>query len=83
MYNASAKELEKEYTQIMSWADIYGKSSTAGKKMILSQLIKAVRASRNYEIDIELNISFDQFKTGTKACGSRGRKKPVAHAVAI
>ena len=79
---ASAKELEKEYAQIMNWADIYGKSSTAGKKMILSQLIKAVRVNRNYEIDIELNISFDQFKTGTKAIGSRGRKKPVARAVA-
>ena len=75
----AAKALEKEYSQIISWADMYENASIAGKKMILSQFIKAVRVSRDYEIDIELNISFEQFKTGLRACGSRGGKWPVAH----
>ena len=75
----AAKALEKEYSQIISWADMYENASIAGKKMILSQFIRAVRVSRDYEIDIELNISFEQFKTGLRACGSRGGKWPVAH----
>ena len=79
----SAKALEKEYTQIMTWADMYDKSNTAGKKMILSQFIKSVRVSRDYEIDIDLNISFEQFKTGLRACGSRGCNGPVAHVGAM
>ena len=59
---------------------MYENASIAGKKMILSQFIRAVRVSRDYEIDIELNISFEQFKTGLRACGSRGGNGPVAHA---
>ena len=61
----TAKALEQEYAKIMSWADLYDKSSIAGKKMILSQFIKSVHVRRNYEIDVELNISFEQFKDCT------------------
>ncbi len=55
--------VEQEYHQILSWADLYDHCSIAKKKMIVSQLIKAVYVRRDYEITVEFNISFDDFHT--------------------
>lgn len=43
------------------------------KKMILSQLMSRISVSRNYEIEIDLNVSIDHFnlnvaKAIEKAC---------------
>ena len=59
----SSSGLEQEYHQILSWADLYDQCSIAKKKMIVSQLIKAVYVRRDYEITVEFNISFDDFHT--------------------
>ena len=59
----SSSALEQEYHQILSWADLYDHCSIAKKKMIVSQLIKAVYVRRDYEITVEFNISFDDFHT--------------------
>ena len=59
----SSSGLEQEYHQILSWADLYDHCSIAKKKMIVSQLIKAVYVRRDYEITVEFNISFDDFHT--------------------
>lgn len=40
----------------------YDKASTAGKKMILSQFLKAVYVGAGYCIDVQFNISFEQFQ---------------------
>ena len=45
--------VEQEYHQILSWADLYDHCSIAKKKMIVSQLIKAVYVRRDYEITVE------------------------------
>lgn len=58
----SAKKLEKEYDQILTWADLYESASFEAKKMIVLQFIKSVRVYRDYEIDLELNVSFEEFK---------------------
>ena len=60
---AQLKTYQKEYHQILSWADLYDHCPIAKKKMIVSQLIKAVYVRRDYEITVEFNISFDDFHT--------------------
>lgn len=58
----SDKKLADEFDQIITWADLYDKSSFSAKKMIVAQLIKSVRVGRDYNIDIEFNVSFEEFK---------------------
>jgi hypothetical protein len=40
------------------------KGSLASKKMIISQLIKAVRVRRDYELEIDFNVAYEQFCIG-------------------
>jgi len=58
-----AESVQREYTQLTSWADLYDHCSFEAKKMIISQLVKAIYVKRGYEVDIEFNISFEEFQT--------------------
>lgn len=60
---ASAENLRSEYDQLLTWADLYDKSSFEAKKMIVAQFIKAVRVGRNYNIEIEFNVTFEEFQS--------------------
>lgn len=51
-----------EFDRLLSWADIYDSCSFETKKKFLAQFIKAVRVFRDYNIEIEFNVSFDEFK---------------------
>jgi len=53
-------QVTRQYKDVMSWADIYAGSEIDAKKMIVSQLISAVRVSKDYKIEIELKISEKQ-----------------------
>jgi len=46
---------------LICWSNVYAKSSTAAKKMILSKLIERIEVSRGYEINICFRISYTQF----------------------
>lgn len=59
----NARQVRQEYEQLMGWAELYDNCSFEAKKMIVSQFVKAVRVKRDYEIDIEFNISFGEFQT--------------------
>lgn len=58
----SADSLRKEYDRLLSWADLYDSCSFEAKKMIVSQLIKAVRVGRDYNIEIDFNVTFTAFQ---------------------
>lgn len=58
----SADIVRQEYAQLVSWADMYDHCTFEDKKMILAQLIKAVYVRRDYEIEIEFNVSFEEFQ---------------------
>ena len=58
----SAKTVQQEYEQLMGWADMYDRCTFEAKKMIVAQFVKAVRVRRDYEIDIEFNVSFEEFQ---------------------
>ena len=61
--NKVAAELRTQYDKVLTWADLFEGSSMEGKKMIVWQLIDKVRIFRNYKIEIDLKVSFAQFKT--------------------
>lgn len=57
-------EILEQHRQILSWAELFDSASIDEKKVIASQLIKAVTLTRNYGIQIEFNISEAQFLNG-------------------
>ena len=59
---ASAKEEQKEYQKLKSWADLYDNCSFEAKKMIVQQLIKAVYVYRDYTLEVEFNVPFEEFQ---------------------
>lgn len=59
----SAENLQKEYDRLMTWADLFDKSTFEAKKMIAAQFIKAVRVGRDYNIEIDFNVSFEEFQS--------------------
>lgn len=59
----TSEGLKREYDRLLSWADLYDKSSFEAKKMIVSQFIKAVRIDRDYNIEVDFNVSFEEFQS--------------------
>ena len=59
-----ANELAAQHKQLLSWAEMFDAASSAERKLIASQLIKAVTLSRGYEMQIEFNISEAQYLNG-------------------
>lgn len=58
--NAMGK-LDFYYSQFRTWADEFDASSMEQQKMIACQLIKQVKISRGYEIELEFDINYEQF----------------------
>ncbi|MFZ3131709.1 MAG: hypothetical protein WA125_11555 [Desulfosporosinus sp.] len=57
-----ADSIRSEYSRILTWADMYEGSSIEARKMILRQIIKKVYVGRNYEVRLELSISFAEYQ---------------------
>lgn len=66
----TSENRKREYDRLLSWADLYDKSSFAAKKMIVSQFIKAVRVGKDYNIEVDFNVSFDEFQS---YCGVKSK----------
>ena len=75
---SGAEQVEKEYTQLMNWAELYDNWSLEAKKMIVAQFVKAVRVKRGYELDIEFNVSFEEFQALYLEPEEKGRKRKRA-----
>ena len=50
-------QVTRQYNDVLTWADMYAESPIDVKKMIVSQLISAVRVSADYKIEIDFKIS--------------------------
>ena len=73
----------QEYERIKSWADLYDTCTFYEKKMIISQFIKSVYVYRDYTLEIEFNVSFEDFKTMATECQEQGRNKdPLVYVTA-
>lgn len=73
-----AEQVRTEYAQLMDWAELYDNCSFEAKKMIVAQFVKAVHVKRGYEINIEFNVSFDEFQTLYLEPDADARKKRKA-----
>lgn len=49
------------YQQFQSWAEGFEQASLEQKKMIACQLFKRIEVGRGYTIDIEMNMTYQQF----------------------
>ena len=65
-------ELQHEYSSLLSWAGIFDISSIEAKKMILTHIIRTIRVKRDYELDIELHISCEQFSVANSGSSKSG-----------
>ena len=52
--------LSEQFEEMLTWADIYHDIDLETKKMILSRIMKHVNVSRDYEIEIEFTVDFEQ-----------------------
>lgn len=59
---------QEEFKRLKSWADLYDSCSFAAKKMIVHQFIKSVHVYKNYTMEVEFNVSFEEFKTLAAEC---------------
>ena len=55
----------EEYDRLVGWADVYDQCSFETKKMFISQFIKSVRVFRDYRLEIDFNVSYEEFRNLT------------------
>jgi len=55
------KKLDHYYEQFRGWAEIFDDATMEERKMIICQLIREIRVSRGYELDIVFDIKYEQF----------------------
>ena len=52
--------LSQQFDNIKTWSDMYDECGIETKKMILSHIMKTVRVSRDYEIEIDLAVDCEE-----------------------
>lgn len=61
-----AEQIQKEYTNVISWSKLYQTSTMEAKKMIVAQLIRQVRVYKEYQrVEIDFTISKNDVETLT------------------
>ena len=75
---SGVEQVKKEYTQLMNWAELYDNCTFEAKKMIVAQFVKTVHVKRRYELDIEFNVSFEEFQSLYLEPEEKGRKRKRA-----
>ena len=80
MESKSAEQME--YEKLQSWADLYASCSFEAKKVIACQFIKSVYVYRDYTLEIEFNVSFEDFKTLGAECEGRCNEEPAIYVTA-
>ncbi|MCL2837606.1 MAG: recombinase family protein [Oscillospiraceae bacterium] len=56
-----AEEIQAQYDEVVSWAELYDSAEHKAKKMIIANLINRIEISRGYRIDIDFNIELEHF----------------------
>ena len=60
-YERLSAGVQKRYDDVLSWANLFDECSMEAKKMIISQLINQVRVGKDYNLEIDLNVSYKMF----------------------
>ena len=61
MLTGLCSDMSKQISQLQSWSTLYKDAEPAIKKMIATSLISRVTVSKDYSLDIQFNISYEQF----------------------
>ena len=73
---ASQSAEQMEYKKLQSWADLYANCTFETRKMIACQFIKSVYVYRDYTLEVEFNVSFEDLKAlGPSARGGPTRSR--------
>lgn len=59
--DAMTAQMTKQLGQLQSWSVLYDSAELPVKKMIASELIKRVTVHSDYQLDIQFNITYEQF----------------------
>lgn len=57
---ARKDELVRQYDTIHSWVDMYDQCDISTKKMIVTRLMRSIKVSRDYLVEIELTVDCEQ-----------------------
>ena len=62
LMQSGADQEEEELSRLRSWADVYDSCSFEAKKMFIAYFVKSIHVHRDYELDIQFNVSFEEFR---------------------
>lgn len=57
-------EIEREYNNVIQWADIYENADLPTKQIIVAHLIDSISVKKGYELTVNFKISLEQFENG-------------------
>ena len=69
---SGAEKVRQDYAELINWANLCDNCNFEAKKMIIAQFVKAVRVKRDYEIEVEFNVAFDEFQQILSGAGNTG-----------
>lgn len=55
----------EELSRILSWADVYDLCDFDTRKTFITKFIKSIHVYRDYRLEVEFNVSFDEFRNYT------------------
>lgn len=58
------RELNDNFDELISWAELYDEASFEKKKMIVNLLINRIEVCSGYKVNIKFNFNFEQFLIG-------------------
>ena len=58
----ATKKMKRDCDDLFTWANAYDGANFNERQAILHQFIKEVRVGRNYEVEIVLNVSLEEFE---------------------
>ncbi len=58
-------DLERQYDQILNWADLYEDATIEAKKMIICALISRIEVKRDYQVKMDFKIDMNEFLNPT------------------
>ena len=64
------KALDAQYSDMLTWSQLYDTASMEARKMIVSCLIRRVDVYRGYRLHIDFNIDFEQYEHGLDIAAS-------------
>lgn len=73
---AGAEAQKQEYAQLETWADIYARCTFEARKMIVSQFVKSVYVYKDYTLEVEFNVAFEDFQNLVAECGGLRQTEP-------